>query len=51
MDIYTDILSKTVKNNLKKVPFYIAIKLYGWIEAVSHEGLLKVIEVNKHDYS
>lgn len=42
MDIYKVVLNKTVKHDLKKIPVYIAVKLYEWIEAVSHDGLLEV---------
>ncbi|BCA94891.1 hypothetical protein TUM19329_12520 [Legionella antarctica] len=40
--IYKVIIEKSAKRDLQKVPKYIAIKLYEWIEAVSHDGLLEV---------
>ncbi len=45
MDIYTVILSKGAKDDLKKVPPYIAAKLAYWIDAVSHDGLLKIRQI------
>jgi proteic killer suppression protein len=52
MDIYKVVLSKTAKHDLKKVPTYIAVKLFEWIEAVSHDGLLEVRKIKGfHDES
>lgn len=46
MDIYTVIIrKKSVKQELKKVPLHISIKLYEWIEAVTHDGLLQVRKI------
>ncbi|QIN30665.1 type II toxin-antitoxin system RelE family toxin [Legionella longbeachae] len=42
MNIFKVILNTSAKKDLQKVPAYIAIKLYGWIEAVAHEGLMEV---------
>lgn len=45
MNIYKVILTKSAKKNLEKVPMYIAIKLYEWIEAVTHDGLIEVRKI------
>lgn len=45
MNLYRVSLSKTAEQDLKKVPTYIAVKLFEWIEAVSHEGLLEVRKI------
>ena len=45
MDIYKVILNKAAEQNLKKVPKYIAVKLFEWIEAVSHDGLSRVRKI------
>ncbi len=45
MNIYKVVLSKAAKHDLKKLPAYIAIKLFEWIEAVSHDGLLEVRKI------
>lgn len=42
MSIYSVILNDKVKRSLKKMPIYISIKLFEWINAVSHDGLLEV---------
>ncbi|MGQ3887557.1 hypothetical protein ACQUW5_00820 [Legionella sp. CNM-1927-20] len=50
MNCYTVVLTKKVEKELKKVPTHIAIKLFEWIEAVVHEGLLEVRKVPEfHD--
>ena len=46
MDIYTVIISPKAKDELKKVPTYIAKKLESWVDAVSHDGLLEVRKIN-----
>lgn len=38
-------LNNDAKRDLKKVPTHIAIKLYEWIEAVSHDGLIMVRKI------
>ena len=45
MDIYTVIISPKAKDELKKVPVYIAKKLGSWVDAVSHDGLLEVRKI------
>lgn len=45
MEIYDVVLSEPAKKNLKKVPLYIAVKLWGWIEDVGHRGLSEVRKV------
>ena len=42
MSIYSVILNDKVKRSLKKMPIYISIKLFEWINAVSHDGLFEV---------
>jgi len=42
MNIYKVILDKSAKRDLEKIPKYIVIKLYEWIEALAHNGLLEV---------
>lgn len=46
MNIFKVIISEPAKKDLRKVPQYIAIKLYQWIEAVTHDGLLEVRKVS-----
>jgi len=45
-DIYTVKISKQAKKDLKKVPWYIALKLESWISAVGFYGLYEVRKVN-----
>ena len=45
MDIYTVIVSPKAKDELKKIPSYIARKLGSWIVAVSHDGLFEVRKI------
>lgn len=45
MIIQTVVINKSAQRDLQKVPHYIAIKLYEWIEAVAHDGLLEVRKV------
>ena len=46
MNTYKVIITEPAKRNLKKVPHYIAIKLYQWVDAVSHDGLLEVRRIS-----
>ena len=39
-------LSKVAKRDLEKVPSYIVVKLFEWIEAVTHDGLLEVRKIS-----
>lgn len=45
MNIYKVILNKSAKKDLQKIPKHIMIKLFEWIEAVSHDGLLEVRKI------
>lgn len=45
MNIYKVIIEKSAQRDLEKVPKYIAIKLYEWIEAVAHDGLLAIRKI------
>jgi len=45
VDIYTVIVSPKAKDELKKVPSYIARKLGSWMDAVSHDGLFEVRKI------
>lgn len=45
MDIYTVIVSKKAKENLRTVPVYIARKVGSWIDAVAHDGLSVVRKI------
>ena len=45
MDIYAVIISPKAKDELIKVPVYIARKLESWVDAVSHDGLLQVRKI------
>lgn len=45
MDIYTVIISKKAKENLRKMPIYIARKMGAWIDAVAHDGLQAVRKI------
>lgn len=38
-------LSERAKQDLKKVPVFIAIKLHAWIDAVGHNGLNNVRKI------
>lgn len=50
MNINKVIINKNAQRDLEKVPKYIAIKLYEWIEAVSHDGLLELRKISSfHD--
>lgn len=42
MNIYKVVLSKKAKRNLQKIPTHIVTKLYEWVEAVAHDGLLEI---------
>ncbi len=42
MDIFTVLLNEKTKHSLKKIPVHILIKLFEWIDSVSHDGLLEV---------
>lgn len=46
MDTYKVTITEPAKSDLKKVPQYIAIKLYQWVDAVSHDGLLQVRKIS-----
>lgn len=46
MNIFKVVLSESAKRDLKKVPKHIAVKLYGWIEAVAHDGLIEVRKIS-----
>lgn len=46
MTIYKVLISEPAKRDLKKLPQSIAIKLYQWIEAISHDGLLEVRKIS-----
>lgn len=46
MNIYKVTLEKSAQRDLQKVPKYIAIKLYEWIEAVAHDGLIEVRKIS-----
>ena len=41
---YQVVLTKKAEKSLKKLPKYLVVKLYLWIE------LVEIIEVNKHEY-
>lgn len=45
MDIFTVILNEKTKRSLKKIPSHVVVKLFGWIDAVSHEGLSEVKKI------
>lgn len=44
-DIFDVIVSPKAKQNLKKVPSFIALKLQGWIDAVGNSGLNEVRKI------
>jgi proteic killer suppression protein len=46
LNIYRAVLARDAKKDLEKVPTYIAIKLYEWIEAVAHDGLIEVRKIS-----
>ncbi len=51
-DIYQVKLSRQARKDLKKVPRYIAIKLWGWIDAIGHQGLNQIRKIpGFHDES
>lgn len=41
-DIFNVILSVKAKKQLVKLPTYIVIKLYSWIDAVNHSGIREI---------
>ena len=45
MNIYKVVIKEKVKKDLIKLPSHIVIKLYEWIEAVSHEGLMNIRKI------
>ena len=45
MDIFTVVVSKKAKDNLRAVPVYIARKVSAWIDSVAHDGLLAVRKI------
>lgn len=45
MNTYKVTITEPAKKDLKKVPQQIAIKLYQWVEAVSHDGLSEVRKI------
>lgn len=45
MGCYKVIISERAKKDLKKLPAYIVIKLYGWVESVSYDGLSEVRKI------
>ena len=45
MDIFTVVIGKQAKRDLKIVPIYIARKVGSWIDAVSHDGLSVVRKI------
>ncbi len=45
MDIYKVIINKNAKRDLEKVPKHILVKLFEWIEAISHDGLLEIRKI------
>ena len=49
MITYSVVINEDVKNDLIKVPPYIAVKLYEWVEAVIHDGLLEVRIIKVYD--
>lgn len=42
LDVFTVLVSKKAKDNLKSVPVHIARKVGTWIDSVAHDGLLAV---------
>jgi proteic killer suppression protein len=46
MNTFKVTITEQAKRDLKKVPRYIAIKLYQWVESVSHDGLLEVRKIS-----
>jgi len=45
-DIYTVRISKQAKKDLKKIPWYLVLKLESWISAVGLCGLHEVRKIN-----
>lgn len=45
MNLYKVSIAEQAKKDLGKVPHYIVIKLYQWVESVSHDGLLEVRKI------
>lgn len=42
MDIFKVILKEKVRRSLIKLPPHIVVKLFEWVDTVSHDGLLEV---------
>ena len=45
MDIFTVVINKKAKDNLRTVPIHVARKLVAWIDSVAHDGLLVVRKI------
>ncbi len=45
MNIYKVVIKEKIKKELLKLPPHILIKLYEWIEAVSHEGIMEIRKI------
>lgn len=42
---YDVVLSERAKDDLKKIPMFIAIKLQAWIDSIGHRGLREVSKI------
>lgn len=45
LDIFTVVVSKKAKDNLRSVPAHIAMKVSIWIDSVAHDGLLAIRKI------
>lgn len=45
MDIFTVVVSKKAKDNLRSVPVHIARKVGSWIDSIAYDGLLAVRKI------
>lgn len=45
MDIFTVLLSKQAKDDLRTIPAHIARKVATWIDSVAHDGLLAIRKI------
>lgn len=45
-NIYNVVISPKAKKQIAKLPQYIALKLYSWVDAVNHEGIREVKKIS-----
>lgn len=46
MNAYEVTITRSAQNDLNTVPKHIVLKLYQWVEAIMHDGLLEVRKIS-----